>query len=106
MVPSVISPGHKIPCAKVDKLKVCLEEMHIAGVIAGVGRPTEWASNLVIAEKRNGDLCLCLDPKPLNLAIKQEHFEIPTPEEVQVKLGKNCVFRIRHVQCLLAYKAV
>ncbi|KAI0241775.1 hypothetical protein LSAT2_018988, partial [Lamellibrachia satsuma] len=52
------------------------------GIVADVEQPTPWVNNLVITEKRNGSLRLCLDPKPLNRAIKREQFEIPTPEDV------------------------
>ena len=34
--------------------------------------------NLVIVEKPNGNLRLCLDPRELNKAIKRQHFQIPT----------------------------
>ena len=60
------------------------------GIVADVDKTTPWVNNLVLTEKRNGSLRICLDPKPLNKAIKHEHFEIPTPEDVQARLaGKN-----------------
>ena len=52
-----------------------------SSVIADANGPTDWVSNLVITEKKSGVLSICLDPKPLNRAIKREHFIIPTPEE-------------------------
>ena len=56
------------------------------GIIASVDEPTDWVHNLVITEKRNGSLRICLDPRPLNKAIKRERCEIPTPADVQSQL--------------------
>ena len=36
--------------------------MEKEGVIVEVEEPTEWVNFLVIVEKPNGDLRLCLDP--------------------------------------------
>ena len=54
--------------------------------------PTEWLNNLVIREKGEGWLCICLDPKYLNEAIKREHHPIPTPEQIIPKLCGSTLF--------------
>ena len=89
-----ISAAHKIPFARMERLKSTLDKLEQSGVIADAEGPTDWVNNLVITEKRNGALRLCLDPKPLNRAIKREHFEIPTPDEVQAKLAGKSVFSV------------
>jgi hypothetical protein len=43
--------------------------MEKMGVIANISTPTEWCNNLVVTEKSNGDIRLCLDPRSLNSAI-------------------------------------
>jgi hypothetical protein len=79
-----------VPYAKLDKLKTTLEELGKRKIVATVDKPTDWVSNLVITEKKNGQMRICLDPKPLNKAIKREHYNIPTPGDVQRQLnGKN-----------------
>lgn len=35
-----------------------------------VNEPTDWINNLVLAEKPNGSLRICIDPTELNKAIK------------------------------------
>jgi len=60
--------------------------MENQGIIARVTQPTDWVNSLVLREKENGQLRLCLDPKDLNNAIKGEHHPIPTLEEVTPKL--------------------
>jgi hypothetical protein len=52
--------------SKLPALKQTLENLEKQGVIADVDKPTEWVHNLVITEKKNGSLRVCLDPKPLN----------------------------------------
>ena len=37
---------------------------------------------------------MCLDPKPLNRAIKRERYEIPTPEDVQSRLSGMEIFTV------------
>ena len=46
-----------------------------------VQKPTYWVSGLVVVEKK-GNLRVCLDPRPLNKAIKREHLHLPTAEEI------------------------
>ena len=45
--------------------------MEKQGIIDKPTGPIEWLNNLVIREKGNGQLCICLDPKYLNEAIKE-----------------------------------
>ena len=56
------------------------------GFLAKVNEPMDWVNSLVIAEKSNGKMRLCIDPKDLNKEIKREHFQIPTKEEIIGKL--------------------
>ena len=48
------------------------------GVIHRVDYPTEWVNSMVITQKPNGDLRICLDPKDLNRNILREHYQLPT----------------------------
>ena len=53
---------------------------------------TEWLNNLVIREKSDGQLDICLDPKYLNKAIKTEHYPVPTLEQLTPKLCGSTIF--------------
>ena len=57
-------------------------------------RPTPWVNSLVIVEKRDGSLRLCLDPRDLNKAIRREHHRIPTAEDIASRLSGKKVFSI------------
>ena len=92
-VSPVIHPPRKVPTALREKLKTTLDEMEQNGVIRKVDEPTDWVSSLVIVEKRNSDkLRICLDPKDLNVAIKREHYQLPTIEDITSRMAGAKVF--------------
>ncbi|KAI4903272.1 hypothetical protein NFI96_026804, partial [Prochilodus magdalenae] len=93
-VPPVIHGCRKIPLAVMDRLKDTLDELLEAEVIARVTEPTAWVNSLVVTEKRNGALRVCLDPRDLNKAVLRQHFSIPTTEDVLCKLADKKVFSI------------
>lgn len=55
--------------------------MEKLGVIEKQKGPTDWVSSMVVVEKSDESLRICMDPKDLNKAIKREHFAMPTPDE-------------------------
>ena len=93
-VEGVIQPPRKIQYATQPNLKVVLDKLKDQNIIANVDKPTGWVSNLVIVEQKSGALRLCLDPRPLNAAIKRERHVIPTPADVQAQLSGKNVFTV------------
>jgi len=91
-VPSVVHVPRKVPIELKDKLQAELGEMENQSIIARVTQSTDWVNSLVIREKENGRLRLCLDPKDLNNAIKREQHPIPTLEEITPKLTGTKLF--------------
>ncbi|GBM72932.1 Uncharacterized protein K02A2.6 [Araneus ventricosus] len=53
-----------------------------------------WVSNLVVVEKNDGSIRLCLDPKDLNKVIKRDYVLIPKIEELVPKLTNKKVFSV------------
>lgn len=51
-----------------------------------IDKPTEWVNNLMVAEKKNSNSRICLDPKFLNQAIKRERSYIPTRDDIKNNL--------------------
>ena len=49
-------------------------------------------NSIVIVEKPDGNLRICLDPKDLNRAMKREYFQLPTAAEITRKLTGAKVF--------------
>ena len=59
----VVHPPCRVSFSLHGKLKETLDRMEKNGVIARVDRPTDWVNSLVIAEKKDGNLRLCLNPR-------------------------------------------
>ena len=70
-----------------DKLKQAIDKHVQSSVLVKVDEPKLWVYNLVIVEKPNGSLCLCLDLRELNPAVKREHYRIPTIQEISSELS-------------------
>ena len=82
----VVVPTCRVPFGLLDKLKVELDRMESLGVISKVEKSTDWVNGMVLVEKPNGNLHICLDSRPLNKAVKRHHYPIPTVEEITSKM--------------------
>lgn len=83
----VIHPPRKTPIALHDKVKQELERMESIGVICKVTEPTEWVNSMVVVEKGQGKLRICLDPTDLNKCIQRPHYHMRTLEDVLPSLS-------------------
>ena len=90
----VARPPRRVPLAIKPRLKAKLEELVGKGVISEYEGPTDWLSNLVIIDKNDKSLRLCLDPKELNKCLEREYCEIPTLEDISAKLSNKCYFTV------------
>jgi hypothetical protein len=90
----VIQHPRRISHKLYEPLREKLKELEGRGVITPVDKPTEWVHNLVITEKKDSSLRVCLDPKELNPYIKREHFQVPTFDDIVGKLGGARLFTI------------
>ena len=59
-------------------MKAELDKMEANGIIEKVDQPTPWVNSMVVVEKRDGSVRICLEPKKLNKAVMREHHHIPT----------------------------
>lgn len=90
----VAKPPRRIPLKIVDRVKLELARLEEAGIISKVVECRDWVSNLVVVEKKNGDLRICLDPKELNDCIKDEPHLMPTLDEISAALNDAKVFSV------------
>lgn len=85
-------PPRRIPEALRKPLQEHLAELEQQGVIEKVAQATDWVSAIVVNKKSNGKIRLCLDPQPLNKALKRCHYPIPMIEDVLPDLANAKVF--------------
>ena len=94
-VTPIHAPMRHVPVAKIDKVNEELKRLCKEGIIRSVTQPTDWLSNMLIKEKPNGKLRICIDPsQTINKAIKRPKYTIPTIEERLTLLTKAKVFTV------------
>ena len=91
-VTPVISPSARIPLAMKNKVKDELDRLEKADIITKVDEPTSWCSRMLVATKKSGKLRVCIDPRPLNKALKRERYPIPTMDDILPQLTKSKFF--------------
>ena len=52
-----------------------------------MNEPTPWVNSVVVNENQSCKLRLCIDPHDLNKAVKREHYQLPTQEEIIARLA-------------------
>jgi hypothetical protein len=57
-----------------------------AGIIEPV-EESEWISPMVVKEKKQGGIIICVDPRKLNDACLHDHFTAPFTDEVLENVG-------------------
>lgn len=89
-----IQPPRRVPIAVREKLKRELESLERDGIIVKETRHTDWVSNLVIVQRGGPEsgVRICLDPVPLNKALKRPNLQFVTLDEILPELGKAKVF--------------
>ena len=91
-VTPVIHPPRRIPVSLGSRLKSELDRMEKNDIICKVEVPTPWVNSLVLVEKPNGKLRVCLDPKDLNNAIQRPHYPMKTLEDILPQLSNASFF--------------
>eukprot|EP00102_Acyrthosiphon_pisum_P018369 XP_008190098.1 PREDICTED: uncharacterized protein K02A2.6-like [Acyrthosiphon pisum] len=89
-----IVPYRRVPIAVKDRYELKLKTLIDQGVVDYVNRPTDWTNHVVVIEKPNKTLRICLDPQHLNKNIKDEQFPIPTLNEIVPKLKNKKFFTV------------
>ena len=91
-VTPVIRPSRRIPHAMEKKVKAELDHMEQIGVNVPQSEPTEWVSQMVATNKKNGEIRVCIDPRDLNRALMRPHHPMRTVEEVASRMANASVF--------------
>lgn len=88
----IVHPPRKIPVSLQDRCKAELDRMEKMGVIEKVSKPTEWVNSMVLVEKSQGKLRVCLDPTDLNKSIKRPYYPMRTLDDVLPSLNNSRYF--------------
>ena len=88
----VVAPPRRVPTSLKEKLRKELDRLQQLEVIAPIDEPTPWVSSLAVAVKKSGALRICIDPRPLNTALKRERYQLPVLEDILPELSKAKVF--------------
>ncbi|KAL6490120.1 hypothetical protein MHYP_G00004650 [Metynnis hypsauchen] len=91
-------PKRRVPVAMMKPLKEELADLERRQIIAPVECSTDWISSMVAVQKPSGKLRICIDPKPLNRALKRSHFPLPTIDDILPDLSKTKVFTVCDVK--------
>ena len=85
----------RVPVVKLDKVNEELERLSNEGIIKLVIQPTDWLSNILVKEKPNRKLRICIDPsQTINRAIRRPKYTMLTIEEKLPLLTNAKVFTI------------
>ena len=85
VAPAITLP-RRVPLTLRDTLKDELTRLEKASVIIKEEEPTDWVSSLVVTEKPNGKLRVCIYPQHLNKALKRSHYPLPVMEDILPEL--------------------
>ena len=88
----VITPTRRVSTDLKEDLRDELTRNVEQGILAPVKEPTPWVSSLAVATKKSGALRVCIDPRPLNEALKRETYQIPILDEILPELSQAKVF--------------
>ena len=89
-----IQPPRRIPVSLRQPLRSELDRLEKEGILSKVTEPTKWVNGLVCVAKPNGKLRVCLDPRPLNVALQRNHYPMKTIEDILPELGDIKVFSV------------
>ena len=98
MIQPVRQPLRRLPIAMKDRLKTVLQRLERLEIILKEETPTDWISSLVVVKKQNGKLRLCIDPQPLNKALKQSQYQMPILEDIVPELSQAKIFSVLDVK--------
>ena len=79
-------PSRNVPIPIHEKVKQELERMEKPGVIYKVDKPTLWCAEMAVVPKKFGDVCICIDLKPLNENVLRETYPLPGVDETLAQL--------------------
>jgi hypothetical protein len=72
----------RFPFAVYPQLKKECQRLQHFKLIAKITELTQWVQQMAVVVKRDNSLRICLYPRELNKVVLQEHYVIPTPDDI------------------------
>ena len=66
--------------------------MEATGVISKVSQPTDWCAEMVVVQKKSGNVRICVDMKPLNKHVLREIHPMPHVDDTLAQLAGARIF--------------
>ncbi|KAL8569119.1 hypothetical protein ACOMHN_055035 [Nucella lapillus] len=70
-----------------------LDRLEAMDIIEKVDGPTLWVGPIVVVQQKSGGVCVCVDMREANRAIKREKHPMPTLDDLILDLNGSTVFR-------------
>ena len=86
-------PPRRTAKAVKDKLKSYLDKIE-GEIVIKEDKPKSWVNNMLIREKPDGDVRLCLDPKYLNEATRRPYLEVAPIQEIIAGASKHAIYSV------------
>ncbi|KAK3918580.1 Retrovirus-related Pol polyprotein from transposon 17.6 [Frankliniella fusca] len=90
----VAVPSRRVPLAIKDRYRAYLQKLCSQEIIKKCTNPRGYISPVVIVEKPDGSLRICLDPKHLNEALCRPFYQIPSIEDISALLTNKKHFTV------------
>ena len=81
-----------------SKLESELRRLVKLNVLAPVDSPTPWVSQLVVTQKKSGQIRVCMDPHELNKSCR-EHYTLPVLDDILHKMKGAQYFSKADISC-------
>ena len=89
---SLFAPRY-VPIPLCKQVQAELDQMEGLGVISKVEIHTPWCAGMVVAQKPNEAIRICVNLKPLNKCVLREVYPLPRVDEILAQLAGSRVFR-------------
>ena len=87
-VKPVITPTRRVLIALKKDFRDKLTRYIEQGIVAPVDKLIPWVRSLAVATKKSGALRVCINPRPLNKALKRETYQISILDEILPELSQ------------------
>ena len=91
-VPFALPVPRQIPLAFRRMVKTELDQLVQAGVIAPVTEATDWVHPMVVVQKPNGGIRLCIDLQKLNKYVRRPYHPSKSPAEAILNISSSSKF--------------